>query len=165
MSACHAFSLFGNDQTVAIHSATFKWHATMMTACHAFSLFGNDQTVAIFDHTHLQTHPKHLGQNGPSQCRMIKKGDVSLPRLLLIWKRSDGSHLSNATSFTIFGMPRLNINTQRFACDVGDVTYHALIPVTSPLAPIPVGARPSTTSHQRCCCTIFKPPDYTAASR
>jgi len=30
-------------------------------------------------------------------------------------------------------MPRLNIYTQRFACDVGDVTYHALTPVTSPL--------------------------------
>jgi len=54
-----------------------------MTACHVFSLFGNDQAVAIFDmqpalpylitHTHLQTHPKHLGQNGPSQWRMIER--------------------------------------------------------------------------------------------
>jgi len=30
-------------------------------------------------------------------------------------------------------MPRLNIYTQRFACDVGDVTYYALPSVTSPL--------------------------------
>ena len=57
--------------------------------------------------------------------------------------------------------------TRRPSLHVTMSPYHALTPVTSPLAyqNESVGARPSTASHQRCCCcTIFKLPDYTAAA-
>jgi len=65
MSACHAFSLFGNDQAAAIfdmqpipitlHPALPylekgrrqpSWYATVMSACHAFTLTLPNLTVA-----------------------------------------------------------------------------------------------------------------------
>ena len=139
------FTLTLPNLTVAhttIHSATFKWHATVMTACHTFSLFGNDQTVANFDHTHLQTHPKHLGQNGPSQWRTIKKGDVILTSPTTPWL------LTSPLTYQLACDLRLHhINTAAAAFSSYQTTrqHHG---------------KPSFSS-----ATIFKLPDYTAASR